>query len=63
MGLNDTRTIGRKIHAETNFNSSELARFSLALGVPPKDLLNFDFDINPELIPPLPKKGGNGGSD
>lgn len=44
MGLNDVRQIGRVINAETNFSTSEIYRFSQALGVHPKEL--FDFNLN-----------------
>ncbi|MFD2035472.1 helix-turn-helix domain-containing protein [Belliella marina] len=56
MHLNDVRQIGRVINAETNFSTSEIYRFAIALGVHPKELLDFDFELNPDYIPPLPKK-------
>lgn len=56
MGLNELRQIGRVIHAETNFSASEIARFAYALGVHPRELMDFDFELNSDYIPPLPSK-------
>ncbi|MFD2201808.1 helix-turn-helix domain-containing protein [Shivajiella indica] len=55
MGLNDVRQVGRVINAETNFSSSEIFRFSVALGVQPKDLFDFEIELREEFIPPIKK--------
>lgn len=55
MGMNDVRQIGRVINAETNFSTSEIERFSTALGIHPKELFNIEFDVKKEFIPPLTK--------
>lgn len=55
MGLDDVRQVGRIVRAETNFSSSELSRFAYVLGVHPRELLDFDFDITEKYIPPFQK--------
>jgi transcriptional regulator with XRE-family HTH domain len=56
MGLSDVRQVGRVINAETNFSTSEIERFSTALGIHPKELFEFEFILKDEFKPPLPKK-------
>ena len=55
MGLSDVRQIGRVINAETNFSTSEIERFSTALGIHPKELFDFKFELKKEFIPPFIK--------
>jgi transcriptional regulator with XRE-family HTH domain len=55
MGLNDLRQVGRVINAETNFTTSEIERFSRALGVQPKELFDFEISLKDEFIPPIKK--------
>ncbi|AFL85100.1 Helix-turn-helix protein [Belliella baltica DSM 15883] len=49
MDLNDVRQIGRVINAETNFSTSEIYRFSMALGVQPKELFDFEIDLKTDF--------------
>ncbi len=46
MGVTETRQVGRVINAVSNFSASELSRFANALGVHPRELLDFHFEIN-----------------
>ena len=48
--------IGRVERAEINTSISMIALISDSLGVHPSEIMNVDFDINPEYIPPLPPK-------
>nr|WP_143960196.1 helix-turn-helix transcriptional regulator [Litoribacter populi] len=54
----DPRHVRRVKGGERNFSISEIERFAIGLGVHPKELMDFDFELNPEFIPPLPKKKG-----
>lgn len=49
----DLRQIGRILRGETNTSLSSIAQLSRALGVHPKELFDFDFDLNPDFIKPV----------
>ena len=48
--------IGRVERAEINTSISMIALIANSLGVHPNEIMNVDFDITPEYIPPLPPK-------
>lgn len=48
--------IGRVERAEINTSISMIALIANCLGVHPSEVMDVDYEINPEFIPPLPAK-------
>ncbi|WP_262489363.1 helix-turn-helix transcriptional regulator [Indibacter alkaliphilus] len=51
----DERHVRRIINGERNFSVSEIYRFSIGLGVQPKELFDFEISLKDEYIPPIKK--------